>query len=354
MVFLLNTMSNQESSQLFNTGFSSDEDGSDQGYDSEAGEAVKGGRSIPTKLQYPHRSSKKRKISPATDDEAQREGSERFPAIPSTSSEEPYSNDGGQTIENERARPRNGRKGQEQHDLLQSTRSDQQVRDKSARQGSQTSRSRKPSKPGVVYLSSLPPYLKPSALRNLFEQRGFGPINRMFLTPVATTTTSTSRRNKRQTYGEGWVEFASKRTAKIVVETMNAQIIGGKKGGWYHDDLLNLKYLSGLQWDDLMAQFREERREEEIHREAERERARRETKAFLEGVERGKAIEGMEKKRKSKRKEETEGDEAETDDQGSRRTWEQIEVKHHDKASHGQSDTVSDDVKRVLSRIFPS
>ncbi|KAL9622242.1 MAG: hypothetical protein Q9160_003425 [Pyrenula sp. 1 TL-2023] len=346
-------MSNQESRRLLNKGFSSDDDGSDQGYDSEAGEAVKGGRTIPTKVQSPQRLSKKRKLSRTTDNEAQSGGSNRDSGVSSTIPEEKSSNDVGQTVEHETRSFRNERQDQEQHGLPRPNRSDQQVRDESSEQSSEQTRSRKRPKPGVVYLSSLPPYLKPSALRNLFEQRGFGPINRMFLTPVATTTTSTSRRNKRQTYAEGWVEFTSKKTAKIVVETMNAQIIGGKKGGWYHDDLLNLKYLSGLQWDDLMAQFREERREEEIHREAERERAKRETRAFLEGVERGKAVEGMERKRKSKRKkEEFERDGAEADDQGSRRTWDQIEVKYHDKASKRQSDGVSDDVKQRLSRIF--
>lgn len=102
----------------------------------------------------------------------------------------------------------------------------------------------KKNKTGVVYLSSLPPYLKPMALKTLLVQRGFGPITKVFLTPAVHSTSGSGRRNnKRKTYSDGWVEFESKKTAKICAETLNANIVGGKKGGWYHDDIWNMKYL---------------------------------------------------------------------------------------------------------------
>lgn len=102
----------------------------------------------------------------------------------------------------------------------------------------------KKNKTGVVYLSSLPPYLKPMALKTLLIQRGFGPITKVFLTPAVHSTSGSGRRNnKRKTYSDGWVEFESKKTAKICAETLNANIVGGKKGGWYHDDIWNMKYL---------------------------------------------------------------------------------------------------------------
>lgn len=69
------------------------------------------------------------------------------------------------------------------------------------------------SKPGVVYLSSLPPYLRPSALRSFLEQRGFAPITRVFLQPTVPNSSAPKRRsNKRKTYSDGWVEFQSKST----------------------------------------------------------------------------------------------------------------------------------------------
>lgn len=102
----------------------------------------------------------------------------------------------------------------------------------------------KKNKTGVVYFSSLPPYLKPMALKTLLIQRGFGPITKVFLTPAVPSTSGSGRRNnKRKTYSDGWVEFESKKTAKICAETLNANIVGGKKGGWYHDDIWNMKYL---------------------------------------------------------------------------------------------------------------
>lgn len=69
------------------------------------------------------------------------------------------------------------------------------------------------SKPGVIYLSSLPPYLRPSALRSFLEQRGFAPITRVFLQPTVPGNGAPKRRsNKRKTYSDGWVEFESKST----------------------------------------------------------------------------------------------------------------------------------------------
>lgn len=105
----------------------------------------------------------------------------------------------------------------------------------------------KKEKRGVVYLSTLPPYLKPFALKNMLEQRGFGPITRTFFTPKIDPSGARKRSNKRQMYTDGWVEFQSKRTAKLAAETMNAQTLGGH--GYYADDLLNMKYLRGFKWD---------------------------------------------------------------------------------------------------------
>jgi ESF2/ABP1 family protein len=231
---------------------------------------------------------------------------------------------------------------------------------------SSTKASRQPSKPaktlkpGVVYLSSLPPYLKPSALRNLLTQRGFSPITRLFLAPTSKAKNHhSSKKSSRQLYSEGWIEFASKKTAKRCAETLNATTVGGRKGGFYHDDIWNMKYLRGVGWDDLMAQVREERREEEVRRTEERRQIARETKEFIEGVERGKVARGIDRSRKKQRLK-SHAEEVETedvrngvDDSAGRRMWRQYKVKESGGGGQaGDSAAVKDDVKRVLSKIF--
>lgn len=198
-------------------------------------------------------------------------------------------------------------------------------------------------KPGVVYLSSLPPYLKPSALRNLLAQRGFEPITRLFLTPSSRHKHS-SKKSSRQLYSEGWVEFASKKTARSCAETLNAQQVGGKKGGFYYDDLWNMKYLKGMAWEELMSGIREERREEEGRRDEERRKIATETKTFVEGVEQGRRLDGMKRKKKLKT-----SDENEQEDPNVRRTWRQHGLA---RADHKDDKRITEEAERVLTRIL--
>lgn len=201
--------------------------------------------------------------------------------------------------------------------------------------------------PGVVYLSSLPPYLKPSALRNILAQRGFSPITRLFLTPASKHKRG-GRKSSRQLYTEGWIEFASKRTAKRCASALNAQLVGGKKGGFYHDDLWNMKYLRGMAWEELMAGIREEKREEEGRKDEERRRIASETKAFVEGVERGKKIEGMKRKRQKQKQGQENGDEGVDDVQ---MLWRQHEVVG-DGIGKTKRNKVDPEVRHVLSQIL--
>lgn len=232
--------------------------------------------------------------------------------------------------------------------------------EKKAHLNTSITKATKPSKPGVIYLSSLPPYLKPSALRNLLQQRGFTPITRLFLAPSTKSKTHSSKKSsKRQLYTEGWIEFASKKTAKRCAETLNATTVGGRKGGFYHDDIWNMKYLRGVGWDDLMGQVREERREEEVRRMEERGQIARETREFIEGVERGKMARGMERSREKKRRRkigEVDGGDGLDGSSEKTTTWRQYKVKEgssgRQKGGDDSALAVSDDVKRILSKIF--
>ena len=100
---------------------------------------------------------------------------------------------------------------------------------------------------GVVYLSKVPPFMKPNKMKTLLEP--YGEITRLYLSEEAEEI-----RKKRQKNGgngskqfkEGWIEFADKKIARNVAESLNNTTIGHKKGDYYHDDMWNLKYLSGF------------------------------------------------------------------------------------------------------------
>lgn len=329
-------MTTRKRDDFFDLG-SSDDEGSDRGYDSENAEESKA-RSVA-------RSSKRRKLS---DDEFE------------ISDEEGDGEDGGVALEGKNEKD-------EAAEDKDDAKDDNDLNDDDREQDNEENKTAKPllkkpkkNKTGVIYFSSLPPYLKPSALKSLLTQRGFGPITKVFLTPYVPpssrhTGAAPPKKNRRRMYTDGWVEFASKRTAKICAQTLNATIVGGKKGGWYHDDIWNMKYLRGFKWADLMEQVQRERREAEAKRRIEDARARKEEKAFLAGVEKGKIVEGIRKKREEKEKSK-EGEKREMVAKVDvRRVFRQNEVK----GSHSQKGgdrtgkpKVDADVQRVLGKIF--
>ena len=107
---------------------------------------------------------------------------------------------------------------------------------------------KKAQKSGVIYLSRIPPFLKVTALRKLLTP--YGKIGRIFLTPetsVARTKRIRAGGSKKKSFTEGWLEFASKRKARICAETLNGNTIGGKKGSFYYDDVSRSSKLADLQ-----------------------------------------------------------------------------------------------------------
>ncbi|KAH6631470.1 Pre-rRNA-processing protein ESF2 [Chaetomium tenue] len=214
-------------------------------------------------------------------------------------------------------------------------------------------------KSGVVYLSRIPPFMKPAKLRSLLEP--YGKINRIFLTPEDPTEHTRRVRNggnKKRSFTEGWVEFVKKKDAKKVCDLLNAQTIGGKKSSWYHDDVWALKYLNGFKWHHLTEQISAENAERTSRIRAEIAKTTRENKEFVRNVERAKVINGIQSKAAAKRKKtddseeavgsgeavgKTEGESA----QDKRRTFKQIPLakkrKQEEQPAH---------VQRVLSKIF--
>lgn len=208
---------------------------------------------------------------------------------------------------------------------------------------------------GVVYISRVPPFMKPTKLRSLLEP--YGEINRIFLSPedpASHTKRVRNGGNKKRSFTDGWVEFVSKAAAKRACELLNAQIIGGKKGTYYHDDVWNLLYLKGFKWNNLTEQIAAENAERASRMRAEISKTTKENKDFVQNVERAKMLEGMEAKKVAKRRKDDEDTGAadnpprEAKKGGERaRQFKQTAV-----APKRKADDQPDQVKRVLSKIF--
>ncbi|KAI2614321.1 Pre-rRNA-processing protein ESF2 [Hypoxylon fragiforme] len=157
-------------------------------------------------------------------------------------------------------------------------------------------------KSGLVYLSRIPPFMKPAKLRSLLEP--YGKINRIFLTPEDPQERSRRVRhggNKKHMYTDGWVEFVNKSDAKKAVDLLNAHTIGGKKNSYYRDDIWNLLYLNGFKWHNLTEQINSEMAERTSRMRAEISKSTKENKEFVRNVERAKMLEGMQTKAATKR-----------------------------------------------------
>ncbi len=172
----------------------------------------------------------------------------------------------------------------------------------------------KKDKSGVIYLSRVPPFMKPSVVRSLLTP--YGALGRIFLTPESSTSRTQRLRSggtRRKLYLDGWVEFIHKRDAKHVADSLNAQTMGGKKRGRWHDEVWNIKYLSGVKWSHLVEQIQNENAERAARLRFEIQQGKKENKAFLENIEKGKVISGIEATRRKRGDEEDDGDERSLD-----------------------------------------
>jgi ESF2/ABP1 family protein len=214
---------------------------------------------------------------------------------------------------------------------------------------------------GVVYLSRIPPFMKPTKLRSLLEP--YGAINRIFLSPEDPASYARRVRNggnKKRSFTDGWVEFVNKKDAKRACELLNARIIGGKKGTYYHDDVWNLLYLKGFKWNNLTEQIAAENAERASRMRAEISKTTKENKHFVQNVERAKMLEGMEAKKAAKRKKEDE-EAATATEKGAGDAVPKEPKAGGERPRHFKQTAVAsktrpaeqqEQVKRVLSKIF--
>lgn len=222
-------------------------------------------------------------------------------------------------------------------------------------------------KPGVIYLSRIPPFMKPPTLRRLLSPHGI--ILRIFLTPEAHSIYLKRRLlggNKKRSFIDGWVEFSRRKDARICAEALNATTIGGR--GWYADDVWNIRYLKKFTWEDLMGGVRREEREREERIRVGLGREGRERAQFLKGVERAKIEETRRAKASKKIKHNeaiAEGEDwppSAPDQPGERKPKQtsggfQMRFRQNELKTRGVKKSAdvaeeNDDVKRVLSQIF--
>ncbi|KAI1310795.1 RNA-binding ATPase activator esf2 [Mortierella claussenii] len=158
-------------------------------------------------------------------------------------------------------------------------------------------------KTGIVYLSKVPPFMKPVKLRHLLGK--FGELGRVYLAPEDAKVAARRKKyggNKKQNFTEGWVEFKDKLVAKQVAKSLNTTIIGGNKNSYYHDDMWNIKYLPKFKWDHLTERIAYENASRAQRLQAEISQANRENKFILNNIEKSKMIKSMEEKKAAKRK----------------------------------------------------
>ncbi|KAF3005624.1 RNA-binding ATPase activator esf2 [Curvularia kusanoi] len=214
-------------------------------------------------------------------------------------------------------------------------------------------------KSGVIYISRVPPFMKPVVLRSLLTP--YGAVGRIFLTPEDSTARTQRLRGggtRRKLFLDGWVEFTHKRDAKFVAENLNAQTMGGKKRGRWHDEVWNIKYLSGVKWAHLVEQIQNENAERAARLRFEIAQSKKENKRFLENVERGKMESGIaatREKRGEGEEKEKEGNEGPADKGAAegKKKRKKLEFKQHAATSKSEKKPEpGQDVSRVLSKIF--
>ncbi|KAF8511177.1 hypothetical protein JB92DRAFT_2614654, partial [Gautieria morchelliformis] len=108
---------------------------------------------------------------------------------------------------------------------------------------------------GVVYISRIPPGMRPTKVRHLMS--AYGEVGRVYLQQEDPKRAYLRRKHtstKKAQYTEGWIEFKDKRVARSVADMLNAQPIGGKKGTRWRDDVWTMKYLPRFKWNMLTEQ----------------------------------------------------------------------------------------------------
>ncbi|KAL6069913.1 Activator of basal transcription 1 [Balamuthia mandrillaris] len=213
---------------------------------------------------------------------------------------------------------------------------------------------------GIVYLSRIPPFMKPEKLRHLLSH--YGTVERIYLTPEDPRKRNHRKKrggNKKQNWTDGWVEFADKKVAKQVALSLNNTPIGGNKRNFYYYDLWNLKYLPNFKWNHLTEKLAYQRSVREKKRLAEITQVKRENNEYMLKVEQAHVQREIEKRKQKKQKKEEGEEEVSEEEEGEdRKKLEQFKKKFRQRTFQKDSElassgsTSSNIAEDVLAKLF--
>lgn len=155
---------------------------------------------------------------------------------------------------------------------------------------------------GVVYLGTIPPFMKPTKLRQLLNE--YGETDRMYLAPEDPAIRAKRKKfggNTGKKFVEGWVEFRNKKHAKKAAEMLHGREVGGKRRSAHYYDLWNIRYLPKFKWDNLTEEMEYQKALREKKIQLELSVAKKERDFYIEKMDQAKALEAM-KERRAKRR----------------------------------------------------
>ncbi|XP_038208201.1 pre-rRNA-processing protein esf2-like [Zerene cesonia] len=150
---------------------------------------------------------------------------------------------------------------------------------------------KKTRKRGIIYLSTIPPYMNVAKIREIFSV--FGEVGRIYLQSSAKP--GEKRKRVPNQFTEGWVEFKKKKIAKAVAANLNNTKIGTRKKSRYYDMIWNIKYIPRFKWIHLSERLAYEKAAMKQRLRAEISQAKKEAHYLQSNVEKSKKM----KKRKA-------------------------------------------------------
>lgn len=169
---------------------------------------------------------------------------------------------------------------------------------------------------GVVFLGTIPPFMKPTKLRQLLNE--YGETDRMYLAPEDPAIRAKRKKfggNTGKKFVEGWVEFRNKKDAKKAAEMLHGRQVGGKRRSAHYYDLWNIRYLPKFKWDNLTEEMEYQKALREKKIQLELAVAKKERDFYIEKMDQAKALEAMKERRAKRRAAEGAADD-ETEEEG--------------------------------------